>query len=153
MGRRRFLLLGVVGLVTALALSASLVVRHPPRFTDLTQATGVFLGTGWSITGTALMIRIGPTVTETIHAGWCAHTVGSLAAGDTITVWVDRTLFGHARGWRIQRGATPICRFTDAMTSLTVGNRRLRTIAFLAGAVGLVGFAGLLIEARRLHTG
>jgi hypothetical protein len=128
-------------------LAGLLTVRRAPRLSQLTPITGVVVA-GPSI---RFSTRAG---SGTLGLGWCSGVSRPLAAGQIVTVWTDADALGRTRVWRIERETRPICRFTESTTAVAAANRPLRVVALAAAAVGLLGFAGLLLEMwRRFQRG
>lgn len=147
MRRTLFLAVGVVGLLVAVILAGLLTVRRAPRLAQLEPITGVVVA-GSSI---QLNTRAGR---GTLGLGWCAGVSRPLATGQTVTAWTDADALGRTRVWRIEQEMRPICRFSESTTAVAAANRPLRVVALAAAAVGLLGFAGVLLESwRRFQRG
>src|SRR5687768_15251741 len=143
MRRTVFLAVGVGGLLVAIVLAGLLTVRRAPQLTRLTPVHGVVVS-GPAIQPTAA--RAG-----TLDFGWCAPVGPPLATGQRVTAWTDTDALGRARVWRVEQDSRAICRFAESTAAVTASNRRLRVVALSAAAVGLLAFAGLLLETWRVY--
>jgi hypothetical protein len=76
-----------------------------------------------------------------------------VAAGQPVTAWTDVDRLERTRVWRIEASDRAICRFTESTGALAASNRTLRVVALLSGALGLLAFAGLLLEWRAHQRG
>jgi len=145
MRRTVFLAVGAVGLLVAVLLAALLTVRRAPRLVHLKPVTGVVV-----VASATPTIRISTRAgTRTLDLGWCEGVARPLAAGQAVTAWTDADALGRTRVWRIEQDTRPICRFTESTAAVAAANRSLRVLALFAAAVGLLGFAGLLLESWR----
>ncbi|MBM3219208.1 MAG: hypothetical protein FJZ38_11115 [Candidatus Rokubacteria bacterium] len=144
MRRMVFLAIGVAGLLVALSLAGLLTVRRVPRLTQLTPVAGVVVN-GPTIRYTSR------TASGTLDLGWCAGLGRPLAAGQPVTAFTDTDALGRVRVWRIEQEGRAICRFAESTAAVTAANRPLRVIALAAAAVGLLAFAGLLLESWRAY--
>jgi hypothetical protein len=134
-----FLAVGVVGLLVALSLVGLLTVRRVPRLTQLTPVAGVV------VNGPAIRYTT-RTASGTLDLGWCAGVGRPLATGQPVTAFTDTDSLGRVRVWRIEQDSRPVCRFAESTAAVTAANRPLRVIALAAAAVGLLAFAGVLLE-------
>jgi hypothetical protein len=149
MRARVFLAVGVAGLLAAVVLGGLLTVRRAPRLVGLRPMSGV---TALSGTTPSIQIRTreGPL---TLDYNWCAGISQPAVAGQPVTAWTDVDGLGRTRIWRIEASDRAICRFTESTSALAAANRTLRTLALIAAALGLLAFAGLLLEWRALQRG
>jgi len=145
MRRRVFLAVGVGGLLTAIVLAGLLTVRRAPSLSALKPMGGITALSGSTAT---IQVRKGGGMT-TLDLGWCANVSRPLPAGQAVTAWVDTDALKRTRVWRIEQETRPVCRFTESTAAVAASNRTLRVAALLAAAVGLLGFAGLLLESWR----
>ena len=143
MRRTVFLAVGVGGLLVAIVLAGLLTVRRAPQLSRLTPVPGVV------VSGPA--IQPSAARTGTLDFGWCATVARPIAAGQKVTAWTDTDALGRTRVWRIEQDSRAVCRFAESTTAATASNRRLRVIALSAAAVGLLAFAGLLLETWRVY--
>jgi hypothetical protein len=145
MRRRVFLAVGVGGLLTAIVLAGLLTVRRAPSLSTLKPVGGITALSGSTAT---IQVRKGGEI-STLDLGWCANVSRPLPAGQTVTAWVDTDALKRTRVWRIEQETRAVCRFTESTAAVAASNRTLRVAALLAASLGLLGFAGLILESWR----
>ena len=143
MRRTVFLAVGVGGLLVAIIVAGLLTVRRAPQLTRLTPIPGVV------VSGPA--IKPSAARSGTFDFGWCAPVARPISTGQVVTAWTDVDRLGRTRVWRIEQDSRAICRFAESTAAVTASNRRLRVIALAAASVGLLAFAGLLLETWRVY--
>jgi hypothetical protein len=143
MRRTVFLAVGVGGLLVAIVLAGLLTVRRAPQLTRLTPVPGVVVA--------GPKIQPAAARSAALDFGWCAGLTRPVPAGRAVTAWTDTDRLGRTRVWRIEQDTRAICRFAESTAAVAASNRRLRVIALAAAAVGLLAFAGLLLETWRVY--
>lgn len=145
MRRRVLLAVGVAGLLVAVVLAGLLTIRRTPTLGGLKPIGGVTAPAGAT---PAIQVRT-RTGTSTLDLGWCRNVSRPMTAGQAVTAWTDADALGRTRVWRVEQESRPICRFTESAAALAAANRTLRVVALAAAAIGLLGFAGLLLSSWR----
>jgi hypothetical protein len=139
------LVLAVVFAVSAVALVLISRPQFPPRLGDLSVIEGTLRDRRSGLAGTTL--RLGTARSErTVDARGCAGFVGTLQAGDAMTLWVDQ----RGRVWRAMQGPKAVCTYLQAVGAEGASRRRTRIVALVLAVAGVVcGFVAIRGRFRR----